>query len=246
MDRDQCWQVVTDERLSLADLLEGLTDAEWETPSLCVGWRVRDVAAHVAMAPQVPSVWSLTKDGMRAGGRFHKLNHDVAVRHAASRSPGSLVAELREHAWSHRLPLVTNYRNILFDVLVHGQDIALPLGRTQRMPLDAAAAGATGCGRWGGRSGPATGSAASGSSQPTWAGPPAQASRCPARSTPCFCCSPAASTPCVRDSADPVSPAWRRASGPAAAVAGRRMTRSAPHGLVRDIPGQDPRTACPE
>ena len=143
MDRDQSWRVVTEERLSLADLLEGLTDAEWETPSLCAGWRVRDVAAHVAMAPQVPGVWSMTKNGIRAGGRFHKLNHDVAVRHADSRSPGSLVAELREHAWSRRLPVVTNYRNIVFDVLVHGQDIALPLGRTRRMPRDAAATGAT-------------------------------------------------------------------------------------------------------
>jgi uncharacterized protein (TIGR03083 family) len=138
MDRDQCWRVITDQRLSLADLLEDLTDSEWESPSLCADWRVRDVAAHVAMAPQVPSVWSMTKDGIRAGGRFHKLNHDVAVRHADSRSGDSLVAELREHAWSRRLPVVTNYRNILFDVLVHGQDIALPLGRARTMPRDVA------------------------------------------------------------------------------------------------------------
>jgi uncharacterized protein (TIGR03083 family) len=142
MDRDQCWRVITDQRLSLADLLEDLTDSEWDGPSLCVDWRVRDVAAHVAIAPQVPSVWSMTKDGIRAGGRFHKLNHDVAVRHADSRSADSLVAELREHAWSRRLPVVTNYRNILFDVLVHGQDIAIPLGLPRDMPPDAASAGA--------------------------------------------------------------------------------------------------------
>jgi uncharacterized protein (TIGR03083 family) len=142
MDSDHCWRVIADERLSLADLLEGLTDAEWERPSLCAGWRVRDVAAHVAMAPQAPSVWSMTKDGIRAGGRFHKLNHDVAVRHADSRSPRTLIAELREHARSRRLPVVTNYRNILFDVLVHGQDIAVPLGRRRAMPSDAAATGA--------------------------------------------------------------------------------------------------------
>jgi uncharacterized protein (TIGR03083 family) len=142
MDSDQCWRVITEQRLSMADLLEELTDAEWATPSLCAGWRVRDVAAHVATAPQVPSLWSMTKEGIRAGGRFHKLNHDLAVRHADSRSPRSLVAELREHAPSRRLPVVTNYRNILFDVLVHGQDIAIPLGRRRSMPREAAAAGA--------------------------------------------------------------------------------------------------------
>jgi len=41
------------------------------------------------------------------------------------------------------LPVVTNYRNILFDILVHGQDIALPLGLRRDMPVEAARAGAT-------------------------------------------------------------------------------------------------------
>ena len=37
---------------------------------------------------------------------------------------------------------MTDYRNTLFDVLVHGQDIALPLGRSLVMPAEAARAGA--------------------------------------------------------------------------------------------------------
>ena len=45
------WQDVERERLSLADLLDSLTSAQWETQSLCERWRVRDVAAHVAMSP---------------------------------------------------------------------------------------------------------------------------------------------------------------------------------------------------
>jgi uncharacterized protein (TIGR03083 family) len=79
-------------------------------------------------------------EGVRAGGRFHKLNRDFSVRHA-DRPGVDLVAELREHAASRRLPKVTNYRNILFDVLVHGQDIAIPLGIPREMSLDAARAG---------------------------------------------------------------------------------------------------------
>jgi uncharacterized protein (TIGR03083 family) len=141
MDAEASWQAIAAQRRSLADLLESLSPEEWEAPSLCAGWRVRDVAAHVAMAPQVPSLASMLADGVRARGSFHRLNHDVAVRHAA-RPTAHLVAELREHADSRRLPVVTNYRNILFDVLVHVQDIAVPLGRRQPMPLDAARAGA--------------------------------------------------------------------------------------------------------
>ena len=38
---------------------------------------------------------------------------------------------------------MTNYRNILFDILVHGQDIAIPLGLHRDMPVDAARAGAS-------------------------------------------------------------------------------------------------------
>ncbi|WP_433294041.1 maleylpyruvate isomerase N-terminal domain-containing protein [Actinoplanes sp. CA-030573] len=49
------WTVITQQRLALAELLAGLTGTEWEHPSLCAGWRVRDVAAHVALAPQPPA-----------------------------------------------------------------------------------------------------------------------------------------------------------------------------------------------
>jgi uncharacterized protein (TIGR03083 family) len=135
--------VIAEQRLLMADLLAGLTEAQWDTPSLCAGWRVRDVAAHAAMAPQVPSLRSMVADGVRARGSFHRLNHDVAVRHAESRTTAGLVGELRRYAGSRRLPAVTNYRNILFDTLVHVQDIAVPLGLPREMPKDGAVAGLT-------------------------------------------------------------------------------------------------------
>jgi uncharacterized protein (TIGR03083 family) len=139
VDAETSWQVIEQERLSLASMLAGLTDEQWNAPSLCKGWRVKDVAAHVALAPQPPSPLTMVVEGVRAGGRFHKLNHDFSVRHA-DRPGTDLVGELRRHAASRRLPKVTNVRNILFDVLVHGQDIAIPLGIPREMPKDAARA----------------------------------------------------------------------------------------------------------
>ena len=50
MDLDDVWRSIDSERLSLADLLDDLSPAEWETPSLCTGWLVRDVAAHLTQA----------------------------------------------------------------------------------------------------------------------------------------------------------------------------------------------------
>ncbi|MEV0561786.1 maleylpyruvate isomerase family mycothiol-dependent enzyme [Dactylosporangium sp. NPDC050588] len=142
MDAEMSWQVIAEQRRSLADLLEGLTAEQWGTPSLCAGWTVRDVAAHVALAPQPPGFATMLREAARARGSFDRLNHDLAVRHAA-RSTGRLVAELWEHADSRRLPAVTSYRNIVPDILVHGQDIAVPLGLPHPVPPVAAAAAAT-------------------------------------------------------------------------------------------------------
>jgi hypothetical protein len=98
MERDEVWQTIDAERLSLADLLDDLGPAEWETPSLCAGWRVRDVAAHLTLS-------------------------QLGVLPAAV--PGI----------THLEPLI--------DILVHGQDITVPLGRTRAMPPRAAAAAAS-------------------------------------------------------------------------------------------------------
>ena len=52
LDRDQVWQVwqvIDEQRLSLAGLLSQLSGKEWRQPSLCEGWTVRQVAAHVAL-----------------------------------------------------------------------------------------------------------------------------------------------------------------------------------------------------
>ena len=141
LDAERTWSVIAEERRSLADLLEGLAPAEWESPSLCGRWRIRDVAAHLALVPHPPSAWQLAVGAVRAGGNFHRLNEETARRHAEL-APEALVAELREYAGSRQVPVVTNAANVLFDILVHGQDIAVPLGIDRPMDLAAARAGA--------------------------------------------------------------------------------------------------------
>lgn len=140
MDRDESWDVIAEQRRALADLLDGLTPEQWEAPSLCDGWRIRDVAAHVALTPQHPGSGAMLVGAVRARGNFDRLNRDLALAHAA-RPPQRLVAELREHAASRRLPVVTTWRNLLFDVLVHVQDVAVPLGVDRAMPVAAAREG---------------------------------------------------------------------------------------------------------
>ncbi len=140
MDVDAVWAAVDGERRSLADLLETLPPEAWAAPSLCRGWRIRDVAAHLALA-HMGRAQALA--GMaRARGSFARMVRDTARRHASA-PPEQLVAEIRAMAGSRRLAPGITHLEPLIDVLVHGQDIAVPLGRPRTMPVDAAAAAAT-------------------------------------------------------------------------------------------------------
>jgi uncharacterized protein (TIGR03083 family) len=140
LERDEKWAVIAGQRRMLAELLDDLDEASWETASLCTEWRVRDVAAHVALTPQSPGVLRILGMGLRARGDFDALNRDLAIRHA-DRPDADLVAELRRLADSRRKPAITTLDNLLFDTLVHVQDVAVPLGRTVAMPLGAAREG---------------------------------------------------------------------------------------------------------
>lgn len=141
MDRDERWHVIADQRLLLAGLLDGLEEARWEQPSLCSAWRVRDVAAHVALTPQSPGLLRILSRAVLARGDFDAVNRDLAVEHA-DRPGADLVAELRRLAHDRRKPAITTLDNLLFDTLVHVQDVAVPCGRAVDMPLDAAREGA--------------------------------------------------------------------------------------------------------
>ena len=43
----EIWDCIDAERTERADLLDTLTPEQWDMPSLCTAWRVRDVAAHM-------------------------------------------------------------------------------------------------------------------------------------------------------------------------------------------------------
>ena len=140
MDSDELWTTIDAQRTSLADLLAGLTPEEWERPSWCAGWRVRDVAAHLALAQASLAV--ALPAFLRARGSFDRMVHDTAVAHAAA-PPEDLVAAIRAMVGSRRrAPVVTEVEPLL-DVLVHGQDIARPLGLERPVPARAAATAAT-------------------------------------------------------------------------------------------------------
>ncbi len=129
---EEFWSAVRAIRLGIADLMESLTHAEWDAPSLCRGWRVRDVAGHVAVVPTI-TTRRLVAAAPRAGFNPHRINTLIATQEG-SRRPEEIVALLREHASDRRTARALDTRDSLFDVIVHSQDIALPLGREFEVP----------------------------------------------------------------------------------------------------------------
>ena len=141
MDRDRVWQVIDTQRLQLASLLEQLSADEWRQPSLCTGWTVRDVAAHLTL--QQVGLGGTIGMMLRWRGSLDRTIHHAACRRAAALPAGQIITEIRAMAGSRRHNIGVTYLEALTDVLVHGQDIALPLGRVHTMPPQAAATAAS-------------------------------------------------------------------------------------------------------
>jgi uncharacterized protein (TIGR03083 family) len=140
MDLDDVWRTIDAERSSLADLLEELSPTEWQTASLCDAWRVGDVAVHLTQAHM--GLGAALVGAVRAGGSFDRMIRDSALR-AAPLPPGECARRLRAMVGSRRTAPFVTPTEPLIDVLVHGQDIAVPLGGVRPVPVAAAAAAAT-------------------------------------------------------------------------------------------------------
>jgi uncharacterized protein (TIGR03083 family) len=126
--------VVAAEFLALADLLDSVAEAEWDTPSLCAGWRVREVVAHMTMAARY-SEDKFMAELRRCEFDFGRLSNELASRDAGL--PASeLIANLRSEVMQHWTPPGGGYHGALNHVVIHGLDVTVPLGATRRSPDD--------------------------------------------------------------------------------------------------------------
>ena len=125
-------EMATAERTDLADFLATLAPEQWEAPSLCERWRVRDVVAHVMSFDGV-SPLGMVRRAIR--GRIVHINQ-VGVDELASLNTEQLLNRL----WAHLRPqgLATTFggRLALLDATIHHQDIRRPLGMPRQIPAE--------------------------------------------------------------------------------------------------------------
>jgi len=124
------------ERRDIVTLLRKLTPEQWEHPSLCEGWSVKDVAGHVVLRFPARTVWRLLLSFPRVNvHRTNEINVEVLRGYSAEQIL----------AWFERSPdrvgATTIYPPLALRALViHHQDMRRPLGLPPTTPPQRAAA----------------------------------------------------------------------------------------------------------
>ena len=119
------WPLVAAERGALADDLADLTPAQWDGPSLCAGWTVRDVVAHLTAAASTGPGAFVTQFA-RAGFDFDRYARAGLERRLGADSAATLAGfrAVRDSTTSPPGPKPT----WLGEVVVHSEDVRRPLG----------------------------------------------------------------------------------------------------------------------
>ena len=141
--------LVGDSYARLADTLELLEPAAWDSPSLCAGWRVREVIAHVTMPARL-TVEQFGAELAAVNGDFQLLSDTIATRDSGLPIAEQL-ANLRSPILAGWQPPGGGEIGALNHAVVHGLDVtnALQLPRacseaTARIILDSLTEGGIG------------------------------------------------------------------------------------------------------
>lgn len=127
------WQMIKIERASLVDALDQVPDADWERPTLCAGWTVRDVVGHlVVTASMTPPKFFAKLAG--SGFNFQTMTSREIARVTATTSNAELVDALRSRIDARTAPPgpATSW---LGETIVHGEDIFRALGGYRDHPV---------------------------------------------------------------------------------------------------------------
>ncbi|WP_280471395.1 maleylpyruvate isomerase family mycothiol-dependent enzyme [Nocardia cyriacigeorgica] len=125
--------VVAEQRRYLTEVLGGLDEAGWDSPTLCEGWRVREVVAHITM-PYRLSLPGFVLGMIKARGDFNRMSDRSARADAAELTSSQLLTCLHDnvnHPWK---PPGGGFVGALSHDVIHGLDITVSLGLDDVLP----------------------------------------------------------------------------------------------------------------
>ena len=125
-------RLAREERADFAAFLATLSPQQWQAPTLCAGWLVRDVVAHVISYDDLDTrrllAWVI-----QGRLRLEGINAAALARYN-TRRPEELLALLTDHPQPRGVPAVLGGRVGLVEALIHQQDIRRPLGLPRTIP----------------------------------------------------------------------------------------------------------------
>ena len=122
------------ERAEFVGLLKSLTPEQWQAKSLCSGWSVYDVVAHVISYDELDPR-ALLGRVTRAGFTVARANA-LGVADYRGRSPEDLIALVEKYGRPCGLPSMFGGMIALTDCMIHQQDIRRPLGLPREIPAE--------------------------------------------------------------------------------------------------------------
>lgn len=126
-------QLHDEENRDFSAYLHTLEADEWEQPSLCDGWRVRDVVGHILYGNEL-KLWTLPYKLARFGFSSDRSGKAYSIARAEGRSPAQLLADFDgRNPWAGTCRVFPPKLTLL-DRLVHHQDIRRALGHVRAIP----------------------------------------------------------------------------------------------------------------
>lgn len=132
MRRRSLVPLAEEERAELLVTLRQLTREQWNAPSLCARWRVRDVATHVVSYDEL-SVIETVAAFVRGGLRTARVN-EVALHRYRDLEPGHIIDLVARNQRPRGLPSGLGGGIALTDGTIHHQDIRRALGMARAIP----------------------------------------------------------------------------------------------------------------
>jgi uncharacterized protein (TIGR03083 family) len=131
---DHLWALVYAERAALAEDLSGLSGDQWRHSTLCGRWDVEDVVAHLTAAATL-NQWQWMRSMLGARFRVEVHNQRRMLEHRGA-TPAETLDRFRAVIGSTTAPS-GHTPAYLGEVVVHAQDIRLPLGLPRTPTIDA-------------------------------------------------------------------------------------------------------------
>lgn len=125
-------ELARDERLEFAGFLAELTPQQWDGPTLCARWRVRDVAAHTVSYEGLP-LGALVRRFAKGLLLTDRIN-EIAVADMAAIPSEDLIDMMRTHAVPTGLGGGFGGRIALTDNMIHHQDVRRAMGVHRVIP----------------------------------------------------------------------------------------------------------------